>query len=480
MSAPTSNPPAAGKHSAVLVNDQEIAQSEYTRNWGDERIQSALLDARERHGHALCLCRHGLTLKLQIRIRELRAHLAVWPDEGHLHDPNCVFFRDDLSDVARHSIVQAEPRTGVGSPYPQSPAPEAPTPLRRDLWLKGERSTPTGLEEAINLGSLASLLWVDADLGKWHHGWQRDWGRCRFQLQRAAGTLRLNGIDLEGLIFCPRPYREAVKSQLNAEWQDFSRRVAIDKDFPHILIAPVRAISSIKGPSTIAKLRHLSHPIGLSKAAADWLTRWCKAPMRYLEASEGPTPEVIGFFVVEASTRGGLWARAAWLMAVHPRIFIPTQNLQQMHLVDALLDQGHDFERLLNAYAPSKRTTPDWIIRHVLDPDGLPVPRAALDLVDRSSDASYLESRRRIAADLQAKGIPTWTWLVARSMQGGRADVPLPPHQRLAKWDSDSRFDKIDSHPDIAFHWGACSLLEGGRNDLTSSLDPAGIKTLSE
>ncbi len=70
-------------------------------------FQHALDDARKRYGHALCKCRRS-PLKLQVRLREGKYHLAVWPEEGHLHDSNCIFFRD-----IGQAIAPVETRGGL-------------------------------------------------------------------------------------------------------------------------------------------------------------------------------------------------------------------------------------------------------------------------------------------------------------------------------------------------------------------------------
>ena len=60
-----------------------------------QRLQELLKTAKTRYGNALCTCR-PTSLKLQIRLRDSKYHLAVWPREGPLHDGACFFQRDDM------------------------------------------------------------------------------------------------------------------------------------------------------------------------------------------------------------------------------------------------------------------------------------------------------------------------------------------------------------------------------------------------
>ena len=165
-------------------------------------------------------------------------------------------------------------------------------------------------------------------------------------------------------------------------------------------------------------------------------------------------PEVMGFFLVEVNSRGGVFARAAWLMNVHPRSFIPANNPNAVLLVDALLDNGHAFQRILTDVQPMKKVAPDWLVRHVIGPNGQTVARAALDVLDRGSSPEYLQTRHAMAASLAAQGVPTWTWVPSGSWAERRVPA-LPPRDEQAADEVQHRLQEISTCADADYQFGS-------------------------
>lgn len=481
----------------LMIGGQVFAQSEVDSPQSATDLQEAMDTARQKFGHALCLCRRQ-PLKLQVRLREAKYHLAVWPNEGPLHDSECAYFRDDLwvnpdietrthqhgeqrqaASFTSHptppqSVKKPDVRTAHASTRSATPAPQEP-PERRSLTLSvpGQRVQVRPEQRPLNLKNLAMGLWEEADLCRWHPSWQRDWGRARYQLMRVAQTFEVNGVAMEELLFAPRPYRESARDQLNADWQGFvaslSRRGG--GTTLRLLIAPVRSFSARTNQPAVMHLRHLRHPIGLSDAALEFLRNDCRTPLRQLQVNDAQArvnmalegkdaapygkrnPEVMGFFLVEANTRGGVFARAGWLMNVHPRSFIPANSPNAVMLVDALLEQGHAFQRILTDVQPMKKTAPDWLVRHVIGPNGQTVARAALDVLDRGSSSEYLQTRQAMAAALATKGVPTWYWVPGGSWAQRRVP-PLPPRDEQDAQAAQQILREIGASADCDFQFG--------------------------
>ena len=496
----------------LMIGGRVFGQREIDDQAHVTEVQQAMVAARERFGHALCLCRRQ-PLKLQVRLRESKYHLAVWPHEGPLHDSECAFFRDDLwsnPNIAPRTPEQVralaqsaseQRNTAAPSPAtntttsapravlrPRAPSArvngrdEAPTTTaaaneRRclELSIPGQRATSEGADRRLNLKNLAMGLWEEADLCRWHPTWTRDWGRARYQLMRVAQTLEVNGVAMEELLFVPRPFRESARDQLNADWQGFVSSLSLgrrDTTRPlRLLVAPVRSFSVPANQPPVMHLRHLRHPVGLSDAALEFLRNDCRTALRQLQANDNEArinkaiegkaaipygkrnPEVMGFFLVEVNSRGGVFARAAWLMNVHPRSFIPANNPNAVLLVDALLDNGHAFQRILTDVQPMKKVAPDWLVRHVVGPNGQTVARAALDVLDRGSSPEYLNTRHAMAASLAAKGVPTWTWVPGGSW-AERSVPALPPRDEQAADEAQQRLKEISSCADADYQFG--------------------------
>jgi len=452
-----------------------------------DSLQQALDAARQKYGHALCLCRRQ-KLKLQVRLRDGLYHLAVWPNEGPLHDAQCIFFRDDLNLYLSHSHTQPTmtlpPSSGGAQPEspkrrhlrlampgyvrvaPELSRPPAPSFGGNDKDTDGSTAAPV-----MNLKSLAMLLWREASLCRWHHSWQRDWGRARHELVAAACQITINGTDLDSMLFVPRVFRESAKDALNAQWERFVTGLIHRKPALALLIAPVRSYSTGDDRPAVIRLRHLRHPVGLSQSCNEFIDNDCKAALRQVQTNlDYPriarnevqererialrrNPEVMGFFLVEASSRGGLWAKAGWLMSVHPGCFIPTNNPNQVMLVDALIEQGYTFQRVLTDATPMKKTAPDWIVRHVLDPKGVPVPRAALDITDRGQSLEYLQARAAMSRRMAEQGIPTWYWMPVGTWSQ-RTVPPLPPHDHLPRDQAHHAINLISAGADSDYRYG--------------------------
>lgn len=505
----TINPQPSALAARLMIGGRVFGQREIDDQAQAAELQQAMDVARERFGHALCLCRRQ-PLKLQVRLRDAKYHLAVWPNEGPLHDSECAYFRDDLwtnpniePRTAEHSNVRT-PAAGSPSRIQPEPAAQAPAASPRAtrkpaygrqgaagdepvtseqaaarrilrLSIPGQRTASEGAERPLNLKNLAMGLWEEADLCRWHPSWSRDWGRARYQLMRVAQTLEVNGMALEEFLFVPRPFRENAREQLNGDWQGFiaslsgGRRDAIRP--LRLLVAPVRSFSVPASQVPVMHLRHLRHPVGLSDAALEFLRNDCRTALRQLQANDTEArvnkalegkpatpfgkrnPEIMGFFLVEVNSRGGVFARAAWLMNVHPRSFIPANNPNAVMLVDALLERGHAFQRVLTDVQPMKKVVPDWIVRHVIGPDGKAVARAALDVLDRGSSPEYLHTRHAMASAMAAKGVPTWTWVPGGSWAERRVPT-LPPRDEQADQVVQQCLAEITGSADADYQFG--------------------------
>lgn len=435
MTNPAKSPPVV--HS-ILAAGERVPQSVIRAGWDSPEIQRILFAARQRFGHALCTCRPE-PLKLQIRLRDQKCHLAVWPQEHPAHDSECMFFQDEVADSASAVVALRAAAPPAATPAPTA-APAGAT--RIQLWT-GPEASRAGAAATVSIKTLAQRLWEVASLCRWHPDWTRDWGRTRYQLLRGAAEFELNGHPLERLLFVPRPYRESVADVVNQDWDTFLRALHVNKGHsPRLLIAPVRHVTAAHEhrPPT-ALLRHLRGPIALTEACYDFISRDCRNAVsnsrvgsahraelgQDTTAAGGRHPELIGFFFVEAGSRGGVCARAGWLMAVHPSTYIPAASSNMVLLIDALLAGRYAFQHLISEVQPSRRTAPDLLVRHVRGPDGVPVARAALEVLAPSVSRDFMQMRAAIAERMREQGIPTWIW--TPSGPAGERRVPaLPPH----------------------------------------------------
>lgn len=456
--------PHRAPHS-ILAAGERVPQAQLRDAWDSPDIQRTLFAARQRFGHALCECRPE-PLKLQIRLRDDKCHLAVWPQERPAHDSECIFFHDEIAE--RASAVAAL-RAAVASAPPGPKHPPAPSPAERQrtaLWGGPACRNPANTSP-VTIKSLGQRLWEVASLCRWHPDWTRDWGRTRYQLQIGAAEFSLDGTPLERLLFVPRPYREPAAGVLNQEWEAFVRSLLMQpKQGSRLLIAPVRRVlAPHKDRPAAVFLRHLRAPIGLTPACFDFISRDCRNVLTNshvgaaqrgngtAEPSCGRFPELIGFFFLEGHSRACVWARAGWLMAVHPSTYIPAASSNAVMLVDALVSGRYAFQHLISEAPPGRRSEPDLLVRHVRGPDGVPVARAALELMSPSVSAEYLAARRAIAVRMADQGIPTWVW-TPNGKPGERRVPQLPPPDRTPTTQAAQQLQQIFASAHADYRYG--------------------------
>jgi hypothetical protein len=100
-------------------------------------------------------------------------------------------------------------------------------------------------------------------------------------------------------------------------------------------------------------------------------------------------------------------------------------------LVDRLVADGYAFQYLLSELPASRRITADWLIRHVLDPNGQPIARAAHEVLNAGSSPEYAAARNQVAQRMNVQGIPTWTWIPTGRVATQQVP-PLPPTDQTA------------------------------------------------
>ena len=461
-------------------------------------LQRDLEIAKEQFGHALCQCR-GSGLKLQIRKRDIKYHLAVWPQQGHLHEVACRFFRDEESESEREIAVETHQgengevrlnipfilnrqqlplhkRTANGAASDvteNAPAPDPSHSARHHNVVVDHvrRRSSATLKEILH------LLWDQASLNRWHSSWQRDWGRARHELLKAASSLHAEDMPqdtpIQKRIFIPRPYRTAQKDILNLEWARYAATLSSAKgevSQSGILIAPVRKIVDLEAAGKTHQfainlhLRHMRIPIQLTEVAYSFIRRQCTGALRRIalnaqtkENQRRPPgwvdlsqPEVVAIAHIEVKPNGAVWARAVYLMLVHPQVFIPTSNTDEVMLVNALMAEGHQFSRLLTTKTPSRRDRPEWTVSHAYGPNGQPVPRVALEILFKGAEESFFNARQALAKEWNAQGIPVWTWTPS-GKDIDRVVPPLPPPEKVPKNKALFGLNAIANAKDVRF-----------------------------
>lgn len=458
----------------VLIGGDAFDQETITQPRENHLLQSALMSARNKFGHALCQCRRP-GLKLQIRLRDGRNFLAVWPNEGPLHAPDCIFFRDPLSEspeVARRHNSKAPAARPVASQESTSEQNQAPKPAAtavaapaKPLQKEKPALTPAvgfaGSESnTLQLRPLLSLLWEVSSMCDWHPGWQRDWGRARYELVKAAQTIELGGRALNESLYIPRPFRPNIKHELDSEWNRFFQELPYAPDHTGIVIAPVRMMEGGVDSPLIFHLRHMKAVMHFTERSEQFLKGYCERAIQFLEKRQrgAQTPEVIGIFLV-TNKQGQMLCRMSWIMPVHTKTYVPVMSQMDAWLLDDLLEKGYTFRRLLRDVPKGTRKfTSEWLLRYVAGPDGRATARAGLEIAGTQDSSERIRQTDAWAMDLQRNGVPVWTW--KPSVNKGRPPIaPLPPKSDLSRVEIEEALGRISVDPAVDYRFGRTTKL---------------------
>jgi hypothetical protein len=357
-----------------------------------------LANSKRLHGHALCLCTRD-KLKLQVRERAGKLHLAVWPEQGHLHTPGCPFYSEQDAYTGRAAQVEpavASAADNVRIARPSvAPAPTEPAVPAQPLW------------------GLLHHLWESSGLNRWEEGWSRDWGRAQRALNRAKKTTELDGQPLQDRLFVPPPFRADRLAEIEQEWQRFfapldEHRRGTDQVVSGFLVGVVKDLQKTEYGHTL-RLQHLGPRISFTDRVAHRFARYCLRGWTEITGLNGSAGQgkVVALVQVEASRSGKLVAIDGVLMLTSPNL-IPVNNPQEAQVAEALVRASRSFTRPLS-YEQSHKSLPSFVFRDT--------GAGALELTEMhvftGNKAPHVvtQSLQRASATAQARGAKIWSWV---------------------------------------------------------------------
>jgi hypothetical protein len=332
------------------------------------QIAQALRDAKATYGHAECLC-VAPPRRLVIRERLGRHHLAVWPEDGHHHDPACVFFREPESrsgDDAQRIPALIESDEGFD--------------IRPDFALVRQKRMPSvpsddGDGAAADAGKsrrsrarmpmlgLLRFLWQASDLNRWARGWQRDYWRVRRQLQAAAESGVIAGRELAGVLYIPPPYRADHRAQIERDWSSFLQPLAASSGQDVVRSGLVVGEAKDMAPSRHGfglRLRHHRETLYLAEQLHQQVSRKFLRALTRIGRDEGYA-RVIVLAQVELTPSGYVRIVDLALMPTS-RDYIPVDSSYEARIANELVDGNRTFVKPLR-YDEEEALLPDFILR---------------------------------------------------------------------------------------------------------------------
>ena len=382
-------------------------------------FQPLLEKARRAHGHAVCLCRSP-HLKLQLRERSGRIHLAAWPDQGNLHSVTCPFYSEREQYTASNQGIAStdDGRTEIQYSRPLSYNGLAPTAERP--------KAPPHESSPVRLWGLLHHLWESTGLNRWLPGWRRDWGFVRNALDRTAQHTWINQQELSKILYIPRPFSPAVKQSIEAQWQAFVAPLqAHHRGSSEVRCGFILGVVRTLDPHAkgfLLRLAHHGQPILLPSTLATNLASNSRRGWASLTSgTDSPkTSSVVAMLRVECS-RNGLMVAADCVLMRTTRHLIPSNNHMEDQVAKSLVEGGHEFIRPL-PYSQVQGDLPAFVMREH-DASGLRITEMFC-LHDSKNPYQHEARVRRHAEQARSSGHGIWVWAFSDSPT--MPDIPEP------------------------------------------------------
>lgn len=190
----------------------------------------AVAHAYSRRRRPRCMCRPE---GIEMYVARLGDGYIVkrMPETGSQHAPDCASFEApaDLSGLRQFlgGAIKEDPATGVTTlklGFSLSQRPGRTTPTTTSIITSTVPDTASSSVCKLSLRGLLHYLWDQADLTRWHPGFEgrRSWGTVRRQLLQAADPLFTCGESLAARLYVPEPFyveqRESIIERRAKTW----------------------------------------------------------------------------------------------------------------------------------------------------------------------------------------------------------------------------------------------------------------------
>ena len=405
---PASSPPAhAGRAPSLVRLAARVLPLASVRR-DRARLANLFSKARAEDGCAYCLCLPGRDLRLVIRVRDGRHHLAGWPGEGHEHAAGCEFHKlaPDLSGqsgYAEGAIVERPDALTVRLNHPLTLRLTGITP---------PSAAPVGpaaeARRGVGLLGLTHLLWEIAGLNHWTPAAQRTiWSSCHRRISSHLPHITVSGEPLETVLYLVPPFRRDTATTAGQALEAFLERLVPGPRLSRhgLVLGEVKEISPARyGLQTT--LRHFPRRLYLDDALHSRLAR---SYPRALSATAAASREArqVGLFVVARSPGGHLTVVDGAFMLT-TRQYLPAESLHEVTMADALTARGLRFHKPLRYEGTA--VFPDFVISNAgSDP-------VYVEVYGVRGREGYDLRRQRKQEFYRTSGVPVIAWTVSEPL----------------------------------------------------------------
>ncbi|MFI6029443.1 DUF1173 family protein [Amycolatopsis magusensis] len=366
-----------------------------------ERYATLFGRARSEVGHAVCLCRTDQVVRLVIRCRAERYHLANWPAGGQQHAPGCPWYRSPSLMSGRSaydeaitsgnegiSIRLSTPLTVRGATAAPADVPAAPAAAA------GSVSTA---RRSMGLLALLHFLWESAQLNVWHpREGRRSWRGCRALLDEQARDCRVNRLDLADALWVVPAFQREQAEQINAAWERYVGRLTNSRRVRRrgLVLGELRAVEPTDYGVRI-RLAQQRAPLFASAQLMDRARR--SYPSAFSEQATQAGRRQVVLCLVERSRRG--YPTVVDLAAMLTTgSYLPADSSHEAKMADALTAAERAFHKPL--HYDGTEVFPDFVLVDVDPETYIEVwgvrGRESYEARKRAKQAFYRESGRTL------------------------------------------------------------------------------------
>lgn len=322
----------------------------------------AVAHAYSRRRRPRCLCRPE---GIEMYVARLGEGYIVkrMPQTGNQHAPDCTSFEppEDLSGLRQllGSAIKEDPSTGVTTlklGFPLSKRPARTTPTTPST----APGTASSSVSRLSLRGLLLYLWEQADLTRWHPGFEgrRSWGTVRRQLLQAAAPLFTCGDSLATRLYVPETFhveqRDSIIARRAQTWagaggsSDARQRL-------FLLIAEVKEIM----PARYGHKAVIKHVPDIAFALDDPLYHQLAQRFQHELAlwSACDSIHMLMIATISVSTLGLPHITGLSLMTANAN-WLPVETMAEQQLLDGLVHHRRAFLKVLRYDARSEARIP--------------------------------------------------------------------------------------------------------------------------
>lgn len=317
-----------------------------------------MMAARSRFGSALCECQSP-GLRLQIRERSGKLHLAAWPGQAGDHAFHCPFYGEH---------ERAKSVVGIASSVDGRTSVQYASPMTSQAGAQREhKSQPK--EGTARMWALLHHLWQGAGLNRWYPGWRRDWGLARHLLLREASEVEIEDTTLDHILYIPRVFTDKAKAEIDQQWHGFVRSLAThcrgqSEVRSAFVLGVVRTLTQTQYGYQVTLQQHAPSiliPENICRSLSHRSRRGWSEAILMDGRKKDLRAKVIVMLRVEALRSGNLIAVDAVMMRT-TKALIPSNSGLEDELASALQEAGSEFIRPLS-FEQRQGELPHFILR---------------------------------------------------------------------------------------------------------------------